>query len=291
MSHHYLKNIWVALIFVFSLSYFQIISAKTEDNLKIPAYTSHLVDSTSWLTSQEVLEINKRLEATKSEGKVQIAILIVDSIQPLPIEEYSMKVAEKWKIGKKGVDNGVLVVIAKSDKKVRIEVGYSLEGIIPDAVAKRIISEKMVPYLSSKVNKPYDALINTIDEIKKKTIGEVISDSKEPDSNLKKDGLTGIAMIDDLPTMAKTIAIILGIIGGVILFADSGGAILLGLAIPLLGGFIFAILYGFTIALVTAIGGIIIAIVLRIGVPISGVILTGGGRFGGGGASGGWDWI
>lgn len=278
----------MALLVVFSLTYFQTVMAANDTEPKIPEYSARLVDTTSWLSSQEVVDIRKRLDAIAGEGTLQIAILIVNTIQPLPIEEYSMRVAEKWKIGKKGVDNGVLVVLARSDKKMRIEVGYGLEGVIPDIIAKRIISDHMNPLLSSKVNKPYEAIIVGIDELVKYAKGE-----KKPEEiksqDTKAEGLTGIAFIDTLPTIAKIIAVVLGFIAGLILFADSGGAWLAGLGVFPIAGFAFALLYGFGTALTVAAGIFIFALVIRIGIPIGGGIITGGGSFGGGGASGGWD--
>ncbi|HNH52617.1 MAG TPA: TPM domain-containing protein, partial [Nitrosomonas sp.] len=75
----------------------------------------------------------------------QIALLIVPSTQPETIEQYAIRVVDAWKLGRKGVDDGVLLLVAKNDRALRIEVGYGLEGILPDAVAKRIIEETIVP--------------------------------------------------------------------------------------------------------------------------------------------------
>ncbi len=74
-------------------------------------------------------------------------MLIVPTTHPETIEQYSIRVAEAWKLGRKGVDDGVLLVIAKQDRTLRIEVGYGLEGVLPDAVAKRIVDETIVPML------------------------------------------------------------------------------------------------------------------------------------------------
>ena len=74
-------------------------------------------------------------------------MLIVPSTHPETIEQYAIRVAEAWKLGRKGVDDGVLLVIAKQDRTLRIEVGYGLEGVLPDAVAKRIVDETIVPML------------------------------------------------------------------------------------------------------------------------------------------------
>ena len=74
-----------------------------------------------------------------------MAVLLLPTTQPETIEQYAVRVFEQWKLGRKGVDDGVLLVVAKDDRRLRIEVGYGLEGILPDAIAKRIISEDIAP--------------------------------------------------------------------------------------------------------------------------------------------------
>jgi uncharacterized protein len=75
----------------------------------------------------------------------QVAVLLVPSAEGEPIEGFSLRVAESWKLGRKGVDDGALLVVAKNDRQLRWEVGYGLEGALPDAVCQRIIDEVMVP--------------------------------------------------------------------------------------------------------------------------------------------------
>src|SRR4029079_7747567 len=86
------------------------------------------------------------LAAWEQQSGNQLAVLIVPSTKPEPIEAYSIRVADAWKIGRKGQDNGALLVLAKDDKKVRIEVGYGLEGVLTDATSRRIIAETMAPF-------------------------------------------------------------------------------------------------------------------------------------------------
>src|SRR5690606_14677709 len=79
----------------------------------------------------------------------QIAVLLVASTEPESIEQYSMRVAEQWKLGRKGVDDGALLLIAKDDRTLRIEVGYGLEGVLTDISSKRIVSDIIVPHLKN----------------------------------------------------------------------------------------------------------------------------------------------
>lgn len=108
-----------------------------------PDPTNYVVDSVGVLTN--VNELNANLKGF--DGIVQIAVAVVKTTEPLSIEEYGIKLAEKWKVGYAGKDNGAIIILATEDRKVRIEVGYGLEGQIPDAVAGRIIDESMIPYL------------------------------------------------------------------------------------------------------------------------------------------------
>lgn len=111
------------------------------------------------------------LHNLEKENKVQMGVLVVDTIKPYSIEEYSMMVAEKWKIGQKGVDNGVLMVVATKDRKARLEVGNGLQGSLTDAMTKRIQMEKMVPEF--KKGQFVDGIIATVDGIKTATVVEV----------------------------------------------------------------------------------------------------------------------
>lgn len=94
---------------------------------------------------EQVIKLEEKIIQLEEATGSQIAILILPSTKPLEIEEYSLKIAEKWKLGRKGIDDGILIVVAKNDRKVRIEVGYGLEGVIPDVIAKEIIDVYLTP--------------------------------------------------------------------------------------------------------------------------------------------------
>ena len=97
--------------------------------------------SRSTLSAAETQALEAKLAAGSSETGNQLAVLIVPTTQPEPIEAYSIRVAEAWKIGRKGQDNGALFLVAKNDRKLRIEVGYGLEGVLTDVTSRRIIAE------------------------------------------------------------------------------------------------------------------------------------------------------
>jgi uncharacterized protein len=115
------------------------------EDAPIPPLTGRVVDLNGTLTAEQKRELEANLEAFEKRKGSQIAVLITGTTFPEPIESFAIRVAEAWKIGRKGVDDGIIVVIAKSDQAMRIEVGYGLEGAVPDAVAKRLIEEEFFP--------------------------------------------------------------------------------------------------------------------------------------------------
>ncbi len=112
----------------------------------VPPLTGRVVDLTGTLSGQAVNRIEGKLADFEAKKGSQIAVLIVPTTQPEDIEQFGIRVAEQWKLGRKGVDDGVILLVAKDDRKVRIEVGYGLEGAIPDAIAKRIVSDTIAPH-------------------------------------------------------------------------------------------------------------------------------------------------
>jgi uncharacterized protein len=104
-----------------------------------------VVDRTATLSSSDIASLERTLRDFEAKKGSQVAVLIVPTTQPETIEQYSLRVAEAWKIGRKKIDDGAILVIAKNDRKLRIEVGYGLEGALTDVTAKRIIDEVITP--------------------------------------------------------------------------------------------------------------------------------------------------
>ena len=139
-----MKKIFLFLLFLFS------IQLSAQNQTEIPELKRPVMDLVGILKPEEVSIIeNKILNLQKEKGS-QIAVLIIPSTGDLPIEDYSIRVAEKWKLGRKGIDDGVLFLIAYNDRKMRIEVGYGLEGAIPDAKAKQILDDFVRPHFKNK---------------------------------------------------------------------------------------------------------------------------------------------
>ena len=112
----------------------------------VPPLKTRVTDLTATLSHGQQQQLEKTLNTFEQRKGSQIAVLLVPTTEPEAIEQYAIRVVDEWKLGRKGIDDGALFLIAKEDRAMRIEVGYGLEGVIPDAVAKRLISEIITPY-------------------------------------------------------------------------------------------------------------------------------------------------
>jgi uncharacterized protein len=115
----------------------------------VPPLVGRVVDQTGTLSSDDIASLNRKLRDFEARKGSQIAVLIVPTTEPEEIEQYSIRVAEAWKIGRKKIDDGAILLVAKNDRKLRIEVGYGLEGALTDATSKRIIDEIITPKFRS----------------------------------------------------------------------------------------------------------------------------------------------
>ena len=133
-------RVWIGAL-LFSIA--QALGAQTLQPL--PTITSRVTDTTGTLSSSQIAQLESQLRAFEEKKGSQIAIVIVPSTEPEAIEQYAIRLGEKVKIGRKKVDDGVIILVAKNDQKTRIEVGYGLEGAIPDVLANRVRREAMNP--------------------------------------------------------------------------------------------------------------------------------------------------
>ncbi|MFC0241651.1 TPM domain-containing protein [Rhodopseudomonas telluris] len=137
-------------------------------DVAVPTLTGRVVDQTGTLSSDAIARLDQKLKAFEDRKGSQIAVLIVPTTQPEAIEQFSIRVAEAWKIGRKKVDDGAILLVAKVDRKLRIEVGYGLEGALPDVTAKRIIDEIITPKfkagdLAGGIEAGVDRMMSVID--------------------------------------------------------------------------------------------------------------------------------
>ena len=252
--------------------------------VEIPSLTSPVTDLTNTLSADQQNSLRQDLLAFEREKGSQLVLLVVPSTQPESIEQYSLRVVEQWKIGRKRVDDGVLLIVAKDDRKLRIEVGYGLEGALNDAIAKRIIEEQIKPFF--KAGDYYAGISVGLMAIQKIIKGEALPPASwqgnaggpDPDS-------PGIFILFGLvpllsifrPKSPRNRAILAGI-GSIIAFAV--GAVFFGL----LAGALISLVV-FPLVYLGAIGGVRSSS----GSSSGGRSYSGGGgSFGGGGSSGSW---
>ena len=137
-------------------------------DLAVPPLTGRVVDQTGTLSSGDIAALTQTLRDFEARKGSQVAVLIVPTTAPETIEQYSIRVAEAWKVGRKKIDDGAILVVAKDDRKLRIEVGYGLEGSLNDVTSKRIIDEIITPKFrsgdfSGGISAGIDRIIRVID--------------------------------------------------------------------------------------------------------------------------------
>jgi len=122
-----------------------------------------VTDRTGTLTRDQVKALDQKMASFERETSNQIAVLMIPSLEGDSLEDYSIRLAEKWKIGQEGRNNGVILLIVKNDHKLRIEVGYGLEGALPDALAGTIIRNEIGPrFREGQFYQGIDAGVNAI---------------------------------------------------------------------------------------------------------------------------------
>jgi uncharacterized protein len=137
-------------------------------DVAVPPLSGRVVDQTGTLSADDIAALTQTLKGLELRKGSQVAVLIVPTTAPETIEQYSIRVAEAWKIGRKKIDDGALLVVAKDDQKLRIEVGYGLEGALTDVTSNRIIDEIITPKFRSGdfaggISAGVDRIIGVID--------------------------------------------------------------------------------------------------------------------------------
>lgn len=257
------------------------------DYVSLPPLKARVTDLSGTLDSSQQAQLEAGLAALEKEKGAQVVILLLPSTQPETIETFSIRLAEAWKIGRKGVDDGVIILVAKQDRRMRIEVGYGLEGAIPDVVAKRIISEHMAPRF--KQGDYFGGLQAAVEQVGHLIGGETLPPPKAPEPQSDPwDQAIPIAMV----CIFIVGGILRAVLGRFLGASASGGIAFLG-AWLLIGSLLAAAVIALLTFLFTLMGNRGSGLNLpggggwssgSAGVGFSG----GGGSFGGGGASGEW---
>lgn len=237
----------------------------------IPPLRSPVTDLTNTLTPEQAKALEQTSRAFEQRKGSQIAILILPTTRPEAIEQFSIRLAENWRIGRKGIDDGAIIVLALEDREVRIEVGYGLEGALPDMIASRIIREDMVPHL--KRGEVYLALNAAVDRIIRLIDGEPLPPPPQSEPSGSGSGLGNVFPL----------VLIIALVGGAFLRRIFGSFLGAGATGGLAGLFVFLMTRVLGIALVA---GVIAFFFSLMGGGGGG--LTRGRRTWGGGGFGGW---
>ncbi|HTK82530.1 MAG TPA: YgcG family protein [Bacteroidota bacterium] len=144
---------------------------------ELPEFHQRVIDQTGTLSRDEVQALESKLASFEQETSNQVVVLMISSLQGESIEDYSLRVAEKNKFGKKERNNGILFIVAKDDRKLRIEVGYGLEGALTDALSSQIIRHEITPQFRS--GDYYAGITAGVDAIIAATKGEYKGDGKD----------------------------------------------------------------------------------------------------------------
>jgi uncharacterized protein len=257
----------------------------------IPPLRARVTDLTSTLSASDQQALEQKLAAWERDTGNQLAVLMVPSTQPEPIEAYSIRVAEAWKIGRKGQDNGVLFLIAKNDRKMRFEVGYGLEGVLTDVTSRRIIAESVAPLFRTNqyaagINAGVDRVISVVGK------GEPLPPLKQ--AATQRRGVGGF----DFETLLILVLVVVPVVGGILsrifgkVLGSGIGAGAVGAIAWFIGGSLIvagmAGVIGFIVMLMFGgVGGIGRRGGGWVPIPMGGGGWGGGGGFGGGGFSGG----
>jgi uncharacterized protein len=258
--------------------------------LAVPPLVGHVTDQTGTLTAEQKASLEQTLTAFEARKGSQLAVLMVRSTAPEAIEPYALRVAEQWKLGRKKVDDGAILVVAKDDRALRIEVGYGLAGALTDLTSKRIISETILPRF--KQQDFYGGVSAGVTQIIAVIDGEPLPEPA---------GMPAIGA-GDVRQYTPILFVLALAVGGVLraVLGKVPGALVTGgvvgtIAWFLVGAASIALMAGVVALVVTLLGGGMVGRGLggyygggRGGLGGGGGFRGGGGGFGGGGASGRW---
>jgi uncharacterized protein len=256
----------------------------TDGLAPIPPLTARVTDKTGTLSDADRTALEDKLARYEQQSGNQLVVLMVPSTQPEPIEAYSLRVAEAWKIGRKGSDNGALFVVAKNDRKMRIEVGYGLEGVLTDVQSRRIIGDDVAPLFrdgkfAAGINAGVDRIIAITGQ---GAAGAAPASAARTPPRNRGGGF-------DLETLLIILFVGVPVLGGILksifgrVLGSAFGAGIVGFAAWMLAG-------SLVIAGIAGVVGLLVMLMLGVGSTLGrrgGMYIPMGGGFGGGGFGGG----
>lgn len=252
------------------------VPAQAQGVLPVPALSGRVIDQTGTLDATQVTALTDKLAALEAKKGSQVVLLMVPTTAPEDIASYANRIANDWKIGRRDVGDGVLLIVAKNDRTLRIEVAKTLEGAIPDLAAKRIIDGAITPRF--KNGDFAGGLLAGVDQIAALVSGEPLPEPKVQSANQKFDSNTlsnlFVFFVFALPIGA---GILRSVLGRKFSALATGG---------IAGVLVFVFTASVLIAVVAGVAAIAYALFAGVSIPRGG---SGGSRGGwGGGGGGGW---
>lgn len=257
---------WMHVACISVLLCFFISPWQASAEVAVPALSARVIDQTKTLTPEQLRTLEQKLREIEARKGSQVVVLMVPTTKPEEIEQFAIRVADKWKIGRKKVDDGAILLIAKNDRAVRIEVGYGIEGALTDALSKRIIDGAIIPRF--KQQEFYGGILAGVDQIGRVIDGEILP-TPAPNRQLVADQEGALSSLSVLFVIALVLGSFLRKMLGRV-----WGAGATGVAVAVIGWFIAG-------ALLTALlGGVIGFIVTLLSGGLGGLTT---GYYGGGG--------
>lgn len=255
---------YVGVLFIIAV----LLIVNTAFAVDVPFLTGRVTDNAQILSDETRQSITERLKAHEDKTTNQIAVLTIKTLDGVGIEEYAVAVFNEWKLGQKGKDNGILVVVAPNDRRMRIEVGYGLEGTMPDGVAGSIIRNVMTPHFKNNdYNKGIDEGVNAL--IRVLEGGQPPEEVIGGDTGSKK--TTGLNL--EAPDMSLTERILIG----AFIFGIIGLFTIIGIMTPGVGWFLYLFLIPFwamfPIMVVGSTGALYLLITYLIAYPVAKLLL------------------
>ena len=283
---------WLALLAVLALA--AMFSPARADVLPVPSLDARVIDRTGTLDEAQRRTLEARLAALEGQRGTQVVVLMVPTTAPEDIAAFAQRVADQWKIGRRTIGDGVLVVVAKDDRRMRIEVAKALEGAITDLAARRILDDTMRP--AFREGDYAGGLRAAVDQLEARIRGEALPEPETTPATTWDDGAgllenLGVFLFVAVPIVATVLRGLFGRKLAALVTAGVAGGVAWWLTTSLLIGLVVAV-----IATVVAATMGVAQAARRIGRGRdggwgggwSGGGLGGGGDFGGGGASGSW---
>jgi uncharacterized protein len=282
---------WLSLLFGLLLS----AAAWAQDVLPVPPLSGRVIDQTATLSEPQRAALDAKLAAFEAQAGPQIVLLLVPATAPEDIASYAQRVADSWKIGRRDVGDGVLVVVAKNERAVRIEVAKALEGAIPDLAARQVIDRAIVPAFRAG---DYAGGLNAgVDQLMARIKGEALP--------TPRGGAPGGDRRGGLPLQELGMFLFVGVLAvGGLLSAIFGRKLASLFTAVAAGGMAWWLSASLLLAIGAAFATVLVVGVLGVGTVLKIVAMSagrgggggggggyssgGGGDFGGGGASGRW---